>query len=131
MGRHHDFDQSFQALEKESAKGSDCMEYPSTHCMEDQPAQARNHGGRFPFASGDFTKRDVYDLNFTTKEPITALRIEAMTDERLPDLGPGRAYYEGRKGLFFLSEIDVLLNDGQKVEIQKPLQAVGTVQTKR
>ena len=29
-----------------------------------------------------------------------------MTDERLPDLGPGRAYYEGRKGLFFLSEVD-------------------------
>ena len=35
------------------------------------------------------------------------------------------AYYEGRKGLFFLSEIDVLLNDGQKFEIQNPVASSG------
>lgn len=58
-------------------------------------------------ASGDSTKRDVYTLRFNvTAEmlPLTALRLEALIDERLPGGGPGRAFYEGRKGNFFLSE---------------------------
>ena len=49
MGRHHDFDQSFASLENQPAKGSDCMEYPSTHCMENQPTQAGKYGGRLAF----------------------------------------------------------------------------------
>lgn len=62
------------------------------------------------FASGDFTKRDVFDLVFDLGEvgsdgKITAIRIEALPDERLPAGGPGTAYYEGRKGDFFLSEV--------------------------
>ena len=43
--------------------------------------------------------------------PLTALRLEAMPDERLPAGGPGRAYYEGRKGDFFLSEVTVRFDD--------------------
>ena len=37
----------------------------------------------------------------------------------------GRAYYEGRKGLFFLSEIDVLLKDGHEIKIQNPVASNG------
>ena len=36
---------------------------------------------------------------------ITAIRLEALPDERLPAGGPGRIYYEGPKGDFFLSEM--------------------------
>ena len=60
------------------------------------------------FSSGDITKRDVYRFEFELdqwSEPLTALRIEVLPDERLPAGGPGRAFYEGRKGDFFLSEI--------------------------
>lgn len=62
------------------------------------------------YASGDFTKRDVFELGFDLSQlgfesPVTAIRLEALPDERLPGGGPGAAYYEGRKGDFFLSEI--------------------------
>jgi len=61
------------------------------------------------YASGDFTKRDVYeatlDLAPLAGQAITALRLEALPDPRLPANGPGAAYYEGRKGDFFLSEV--------------------------
>ncbi|MCG8602095.1 MAG: PSD1 and planctomycete cytochrome C domain-containing protein [Verrucomicrobiales bacterium] len=62
------------------------------------------------YASGDFTKRDLFELGFdlpdTGGKPVTAIRIEAIPDERLPANGPGAAYYEGRKGDFFLSEVE-------------------------
>ena len=62
------------------------------------------------FSTGDITKRDQFVLRFQVDAnllPITALRLEALPDERLPAGGPGRAFYEGRKGDFFLSEVDV------------------------
>ena len=68
------------------------------------------------FASGDFTKRDVYRLTFdlNNQKSVTALRLEVLPDERLPARGPGRSYYEGRDGDFFLSEFKAKA-DGQKV----------------
>ena len=65
------------------------------------------------FASGDFTKRDEYaiTLKVPTSEAITAIRLEVLPDERLPAGGPGRAYYEGRKGDFFLSELTLRANE--------------------
>ena len=36
------------------------------------------------FSSGDATKRDAFDLNFTSKQAITALRLEVLPDDRLP-----------------------------------------------
>ena len=69
------------------------------------------------FASGDFQKRDVYDLRFDLDgidAPITALRLEALPDKRLPENGPGRAYYEGRSGDFFLSEFRATA-DGERL----------------
>lgn len=56
-------------------------------------------------ASGDQTKSDTYDLRFQLKQDgVTAIRLEALPHESLPLGGPGRAYYEGPKGDFFLSE---------------------------
>jgi hypothetical protein len=69
------------------------------------------------FVSGDITKRDVYELKFHTDlQNITAIRLEALADERLPRHGPGRVYYGsgGNNGGFFLSEL-TLLADGKKV----------------
>lgn len=68
------------------------------------------------FSSGDITKRDVYRLTIDLSkqsgldfgQPITAIRLEAMPDDRLPAGGPGRAFYEGRKGDFFLSEFSLM-----------------------
>src|SRR5262249_8225248 len=59
-------------------------------------------------ASGDQSKRDVYDLTVRTDlRGITAIRLEALPDDRLPKHGPGRVYYEGAPGDFFLSELTV------------------------
>jgi hypothetical protein len=78
------------------------------------------------FSSGDVTKRDVFTLQFTAKEDVTALRLEVLPDDRLPDRGPGRCYYEGRKGDFFLSEFDVTAN-GKKHTITEPTHTYGKI----
>ena len=59
-------------------------------------------------STGDITKRDLFTLTFALDQfeaPVTALRLEALPDDRLPARGPGRSYYEGRQGDFFLSEV--------------------------
>lgn len=68
-------------------------------------------------ASGDVTKRDVYRFKFqlpgVTSEnlsKITAIRLEALHDDSLPAKGPGMAFYEGRRGDFFLSELTMQAN---------------------
>jgi len=63
-------------------------------------------------ASGDQSKRDLYTLKFkpATKD-IRAIRLEVVPDDRLPKHGPGRVFYEGPVGDFFLSEVTVLVND--------------------
>jgi len=65
-------------------------------------------------ASGDMSKRDVYDVACAVPadarsgdRPWTALRIEAIPDDQFPRRGPGRVYYEGPLGDFFLSELTV------------------------
>lgn len=66
------------------------------------------------FASGDVTKDDSYTLKFRNlPQGITALRLEALTDERLPGHGPGMTYYEGPKGDFFVSELQVFAGERQ------------------
>ncbi|MCA9219498.1 MAG: PSD1 domain-containing protein, partial [Planctomycetales bacterium] len=68
------------------------------------------------FVSGDITKTDTYELTFAPgAQPIAAVRLEAMPDDRLPAHGPGMTYYEGRKGDFFLGEFQ-LEADGQPVK---------------
>lgn len=68
-------------------------------------------------ALGDTSKRDVYELTLATEgKEVNAIRIEALPDESLPGGGPGRTYYEGPLGEFFLSEV-TLLADGKPVAI--------------
>ena len=81
------------------------------------------------FSTGDITKRDQFTLRFQrdkSARPITAIRLEVLPDDRLPAGGPGRAYYEGRKGDFFLSEIDARL-DGQPIEFKSPSRSYGKI----
>jgi mono/diheme cytochrome c family protein len=69
------------------------------------------------FVSGDKSKRDVYDVSFRTPlKNITAIRIEALPDDRLPNRGPGRVNYEGPFGDFFLCEA-TLANDGRRARL--------------
>jgi hypothetical protein len=71
------------------------------------------------FVSGDQSKSDTYDLTFRTDlRGITALRLEVLPDDRLPSGGPGRVYYEGPLGDFFLSEFRVLAG-GKNVALPK------------
>ena len=81
------------------------------------------------FSSGDVTKRDLFALTFHVDEnalPITALRLEALPDARLPAGGPGRAYYEGRKGNFFLSELTAAL-DGKPIKLTDATHTFGKI----
>ena len=80
-------------------------------------------------STGDITKRDVFTLTFdltSIASPVTALRLEALPDERLPSGGPGRCYYEGRKGDFFLSEVDATIGD-EVVEIASASHSYGKI----
>ena len=80
-------------------------------------------------SSGDITKRDVFTLTFDLSalaSPITALRLEALPDDRLPAGGPGRCYYEGRKGDFFLSEVDATIGEN-KVDIASASHSFGKI----
>jgi hypothetical protein len=74
-------------------------------------------------ASGDQSKRDVYDLAFHPDlRGVTALRLEVLPDDRLPKGGPGRVFYEGPFGDFFLSEI-TLTAGGRSVKLARASQS--------
>ncbi len=67
------------------------------------------------FVSGDMSKSDTYELRFANVPPgITAVRIEALADDRLPKHGPGRIFYEGSAGDFFLSDIALLIGGAKQ-----------------
>ena len=100
----------------------------ATHWSPLRPAEAKSN---LPYltvlpddsvlSSGDQTKSDTYDLHFkTTQRRITAIRLEAIPDERQPRGGPGRIFYEGPIGDFMLSEFTVKA-DGQPVKIRRAL----------
>lgn len=73
-------------------------------------------------ASGDQSKRDTYELTYAAPpggwRGVTALRLEALTDPRLPRGGPGRVFYEGAPGDAFLSEVTVTA-DGRAVKLAR------------
>ncbi len=77
------------------------------------------------FVSGDMSKRDVYDLTFRGDfAGVTAVRLEALPDERLPRSGPGRVYYEGPHGDFHLSTITATA-DGKPARFATASQTTG------
>lgn len=60
------------------------------------------------FVTGDQSKSDTYEIEYRELPPvITAVRLEAIPDDRLPKHGPGRVFYEGPFGDFFLSEFSM------------------------
>lgn len=68
--------------------------------------------GDIVFVSGDITKHDTYELRLRGDlRNVTAIRLEALPDERLPGNGPGLTYYEGTRGDFFLSEFQPAIGD--------------------
>jgi hypothetical protein len=77
-------------------------------------------------SSGDQTKSDRYDVRYPlSARGVTAIRLEAMTDPRLPVGGPGRVFYEGPFGDFFLSEFQ-LTADGQPLRIARAVADVAS-----
>lgn len=71
------------------------------------------------FASGDTAKVDTYELLYPVSQSgITAIRLEALPDERLPAHGPGSTYYEGTKGDFFLGEFQIQV-DGKPIRLSR------------
>ncbi len=73
------------------------------------------------FVSGDLTKSDEYTLKFTGDfAGVTAIRLEAIPDARLPNGGPGSVFYEGGPGDFTLSEITAQA-DGKPAKFGKAM----------
>ncbi len=80
-------------------------------------------------ASGDVTKRDVYQLTIPIDPQhlgATALRLEVLPHESLPAGGPGMAFYEGRRGDFFLSELTIRI-DGEPIELKDASHSFGKI----
>ena len=72
------------------------------------------------FVSGDMSKSDLYEVAYQSDLPnIIALRLEALPDDRLPKHGPGRIYYEGPFGDFFLSDIELALGADPKSAVKR------------
>lgn len=75
------------------------------------------------FVTGDQSKSDTYTVSFgPLRQKVTAIRLEALADDRLPEGGPGRVDYEGPFGDFVLSEIS-LMKAGKKVPFQRGTQS--------
>jgi hypothetical protein len=120
------FEEAFQVWMKEASKNA-------THWTTIRPTAMKTNLPKLEvmkdgsiFSSGDVTKRDVFDLNFTSNHAISALRLEVLPDDRLPQRGPGRCYYEGRNGDFFLSEFTVR-SKGFKHKINAPSHTYGKI----
>ena len=70
----------------------------------------RNDGS--VLAGGDVAKSTVYEVVLPPATTETrAIRLEVLPDESLPAHGPGMVWYEGDKGDFFLSELEVTASD--------------------
>jgi hypothetical protein len=68
------------------------------------------------FVSGDTTKDDRFTLTFrNVPSGLAGLRLEALTDSRLPANGPGMTYYEGQAGDFLLYDFNVKV-DGKEIQ---------------
>ncbi|TLD69769.1 DUF1553 domain-containing protein [Phragmitibacter flavus] len=77
------------------------------------------------FVSGDTTKDDRFTLTFkNVPAGTTALRLETLTDERLPGFGPGKVYYEGSAGDFFLYNLTVKTGD-QPIALNDATSTIG------
>lgn len=86
-----------------------------------------HEGEGIVFASGDGTKRDVYTLKVRLNTPASSLRLEVLPDARLPAGGPGRTFYEGREGDFFLSEFQIKPEGGEPLDFASASSSYGKI----
>ncbi|MCE9518102.1 MAG: DUF1553 domain-containing protein, partial [Verrucomicrobia bacterium] len=76
-------------------------------------------------ASGDFTKEDHYELRYANLPAgLTALKLDALTHESLPDNGPGMTFYEGTRGEFFIGDFSIMAGE-QKWKVSSFLATEG------
>jgi len=109
-----------ESLEQALAAWVSSLEPKAAPWSAPRPASLSSNGPKLVwqddgsvFASGDFTKEDHYELAWdTVPAGVTALRLEALPDSRLPEYGPGIAYYEGPRGDFFVGHLTVSGPDG-------------------
>ncbi|MHB1559972.1 MAG: PSD1 and planctomycete cytochrome C domain-containing protein, partial [Isosphaeraceae bacterium] len=81
-------------------------------------------------ASGDKPNNDVYtvELEADTKgKPITAIRLEVLTDPSLPEGGPGRAPLF-QVGDFLLTEFQLAAGPGEGGKAPRPIRFAGASQ---
>ncbi len=127
--RRAHFDAKFSTWLESEEKRAAPWEILRPHAMVSNLARLEVLPDGSIFASGDATKRDVYTFRVqlaTLPKPLTALRLEVLPDPRLPDGGPGRAYYEGRKGDFFLSELRASV-DGRPAPFSRGTKSYGKI----
>ncbi len=103
-------------LRREKARLVQWQALRPAEAKSDAPALTIENDGAV-FASGDFTKQDIFRLKFRgVPRGVRALRVEALPDDRLPAHGPGTVHYEGPDGDFFLSTLTVT-NGGSRVAL--------------
>jgi hypothetical protein len=101
-------DSRFGEWEREESAKAVRWEVARAASMESNLALLETQDDGSILASGDVTKSDTYILRFKGgPKAATALRLEVLPDPSLPAEGPGRTYYEGPKGDFFLSELQI------------------------
>ena len=110
--RKQNLDRHFRAwVEKQAPKIVKWQRLKPTEATGDHPT-LNVEADDVIFASGDFTKNDTYTLKFQNiPAGAKAIRIEALPDSRLPGNGPGRVFYEGSPGDFFLSNLKASAGD--------------------
>ena len=78
-------------------------------------------------ASGDQTKSDAYTISLPRVDmPVRAIRLEVLPHESLPAWGPGLCAYEGPRGDFFLSELEVRVPpQATRIEVARASESFG------
>ena len=71
-------------------------------------------------------RRELQSIAGPSLGPATALKLEVLPHDSLPAGGPGMAFYEGRRGDFFLSEVNVTFN-GKPVELKDASHSYGKI----
>ncbi len=115
-----------EALEKNYAKWLEEKSSKAVHWTSLKPLEATSNepvltilDNNSILASGDQTKSDTYTVNFgPMPHRVTAVRLEALNHESLPRKGPGRVYYEGTEGDFFVSEF-AMTAGGKPIKFSK------------
>ncbi len=113
--RKQHFNQKFQAWLNEPQKSLVRWEDVRIVSATSNLPQLTIEDGSTVFVRGDMSKSDLYEVTWKTElKEIVAIRLLVRPDDRLPKHGPGRVYYEGPHGDFFLSDIELAVGDDPK-----------------